>query len=151
MSDVIIDLHFKEVSFTQCIIFPFVHVTFFRRDGKKKCKFILWVLSGSLRTTDNGTIWELGEEMFQLWKESYRFQRVKDMVILAEMSCPCTSCRWLFFSRLPESVGHLASLVCMQNDSLGWWHAKKSSLGIACYFLTLYHERNHATNTEVLW
>lgn len=61
MSDVIIDLHFKEVSFTQCIIFPFVHVTFFRRDGKKKCKFILWVLSESLGTTDNaesGSWWK---------------------------------------------------------------------------------------------
>lgn len=150
MSDMIIDLHFKEVSFTQCIFFTFVHVTFFRRDGKKKCKFILWVLSESLGTR-HCWVWELVEEMFQLWQESYKFQWVKDMFILAEMLCLCTSCRWLFLCGLAESVGYLASPSLHAKQQLGLVTCKKSSLGITSCFLNLYNKLNHITNTGVLW
>lgn len=95
-------------------------------------------------------IWEM-EEVFQLWMESYRFQWVKDMVMLAEMLCLCTSCRWLFFCWLPESVGYLVSPSLHAKWQHGLVTCQKSSLGITSYFLTLYHRLNHTTNTEVLW
>lgn len=84
-------------------------------------------------------------------KQVNRFQWVEDMVLLAEVVCLCTSCRWLLFCWLPESVGYLASPRLHAKWQLGLVTCRNPSWEITSYFLTLYHKLNHTTNTEILW
>lgn len=96
-------------------------------------------------------IWDLVEEVFQLWKESYGFQWVKDVVILAEMLCLCTTCRWWFFLLVAWERRPLGITPSLCRMTTGLATCKKSALGITSYFLTVCHKLNNIANTGFLW